>query len=166
MSAATRTTPSFLRGMQGIYPPSSSSKLWKNPWYILASVAFSAANEPEGVPIVFQYALQGVEGKDRITLARKTRDAIFKSGELKEREVLRDTSKSIAAHAASGKAFFEELYGNTAIEVQGLLDRVYPNFGYGLTYSFYLSLQNQQVLTALETSYTLLAALISKSIGI
>ncbi|ESK86768.1 hypothetical protein Moror_15169 [Moniliophthora roreri MCA 2997] len=150
MSAATRTTPSFLRGMQGIYPPSSSSKLWKNPWYILASVAFSAANEPEGVPIVFHLM---------------TLDSVMPE-ELKEREVLRDTSKSIAAHAASGKAFFEELYGNTAIEVQGLLDRVYPNFGYGLTYSFYLSLQNQQVLTALETSYTLLAALISKSIGI
>ncbi|ESK86763.1 carboxymuconolactone decarboxylase [Moniliophthora roreri MCA 2997] len=189
MSAATCITPSFLRRMQGIYPPSSSGKVWKNPWYILASVAFSAANEPEGVPIVFQYALQGVEGKDRMTLARKTRDAIFKSGltsgyskainslvaldavmpeELKERQVLRDTSKSIAAHAASGKAFFEELYGDTAIEVQGLLDRVYPDLGwfsnaigYGLTYSFYSSLQNQQVLTTLETSYTLVAALIS-----
>ncbi|EEB97043.1 hypothetical protein MPER_03719, partial [Moniliophthora perniciosa FA553] len=88
---------------------SSSGKLWKNPWYLLAAVAFSAANEPECVPTVFQYALHELEGEDRMTLARKTRDAIFKSGltsgyskainslvalearmpkELKEREVL------------------------------------------------------------------------------
>ncbi|KAI3607731.1 carboxymuconolactone decarboxylase [Moniliophthora roreri] len=143
MSAATCITPSFLRRMQGIYPPSSSGKVWKNPWYILASVAFSAANEPEGVPIVFQYALQGVEGKDRMTLARKTRDAIFKSGltsgyskainslvaldavmpeELKERQVLsNDTPRQINWHLAGARrigASLEEVRAAREIAMQ------------------------------------------------
>lgn len=55
-----------------------------NPWFIVAAVAFSASNRPEGVPEVFRYVLQELppasELADRRMIAGKLREAIFKSG--------------------------------------------------------------------------------------
>ena len=55
-----------------------------NPWYIVAAVAFSASNRPEGVSEVFQYVLEELppasQLADRRMIAGKLREAIFKSG--------------------------------------------------------------------------------------
>ncbi|KAK7049444.1 hypothetical protein VNI00_006050 [Paramarasmius palmivorus] len=73
----------------------------------------------------------------------------------------------MAAHAETGKAFFQQLYGETATDVQGLLDRIYPDLGwfsntigYGLVYSFPQPTTGT-LMTPLETSYTLVSALIA-----
>lgn len=54
----------------------------RNPWYIVAAVAFSASNRPETVPHVFQHVAQDLQGEraSQLLLARKMRDALFKSG--------------------------------------------------------------------------------------
>lgn len=67
-----------------LYVARSESAL-RNPWFIVAAVAFSASNRPEAVPCVFEQALQDLksEGSDKpqeLLLARKMREALFKSG--------------------------------------------------------------------------------------
>ena len=59
----------------------------RNPWYIVAAVAFSASNQPEGVPRVFEHVLEDLRApgtnslqSDEKLLAQKIRDALFKSG--------------------------------------------------------------------------------------
>ena len=64
----------------------------KSPWYIVAAVAFSASNRPEGVSQVFEHALSDLRSSlvntDRTAvgydneklLAQRFRDALFKSG--------------------------------------------------------------------------------------
>lgn len=57
----------------------------RNPWFIVAAVAFSASNRSEGVPRVFEQALQDLKmgGSDKLEelmLAKKMREALFKSG--------------------------------------------------------------------------------------
>lgn len=56
-----------------------------SPWYIVAAVALSASNKPDGVPRVLEHMLQeelpkDAKVEDEMTLARKLREAIFKSG--------------------------------------------------------------------------------------
>jgi len=57
----------------------------RNPWFIVAAVAFSASNRSEGVPRVFEQALQdlkkgGSDKSEELMLAQKMREALFKSG--------------------------------------------------------------------------------------
>ncbi|KAK1221023.1 hypothetical protein PQX77_016173 [Marasmius sp. AFHP31] len=174
----------FLNRIESIYPITASTKVWGNPWYIVASVAFSASNQPEAIPLVFQHALQSTKSHDeRLLLARKTRDAIFKAGlnsgyarginslialdgvmpeELKDRELSRNRATSSQEHEAEGKKFFEELYGDTAGSVQKLLDDIYPDMGwFSTTIGYGLVYGHNQILTPLETSYTLVSTLIA-----
>lgn len=57
-------------------------RLAHNPWYIVSAVAFSASNEPQAVPELFKYVLAeaGEEHEEKLLLARKFRDALFKAG--------------------------------------------------------------------------------------
>lgn len=93
-------TKTFLSHIKSLYPfpydkITHSKDVFKNPWDIVAAVTFSASNTPEGVPHVFNYALDdlakvhtrlGVSARgdaareDRLLLARRFREAIFKSG--------------------------------------------------------------------------------------
>ncbi|KAJ3762618.1 AhpD-like protein [Lentinula raphanica] len=177
-----KTTTTLLNRLKSIYPIKTTNG---NPWYIVSAVAFSASNEPQAVTEVFQYALTdiGEEYEQRLLLARKFRDALFKSGltsgyskainslaalhevmppDLKDTKMLRDTSTSIQDHERIGRAFFRETYGDTADSVQTLLDTIYPDMGYfsntigyGYTYGF------TDILSPLETSYVLVASLIA-----
>jgi hypothetical protein len=57
----------------------------RNPWFIVAAVAFSASNRPEAVPRVFKQALQDLKNEsydksEELMLAKKLREALFKSG--------------------------------------------------------------------------------------
>ncbi|KAJ3504906.1 hypothetical protein NLJ89_g7694 [Agrocybe chaxingu] len=129
-------------------------------------------------------------------LAQKMREAVFKSAliggyprainglkalheatpeELREKQLLRNPNLSLEGYEAAGNNFFNKLYGETAEDVMGMLDAVYPDLGwsvratcYGLVYGTALpsssssSAQTQTyILTPLETSYTLVAALIA-----
>ncbi|KAG6873365.1 hypothetical protein C0995_016474 [Termitomyces sp. Mi166 len=159
-----------------------------NPWYIIASVAFCASNRVEEVPRVFQYALKELKAEsdnfdDHLLLARKVRDALFKGGmvggyartinglvalnevmpeELRDTKTMRRTDTPIEQYEKIGEAMFRNIYGETADSVQDLLDTIYPDMGwfsntiaYGSTYGF------TDILSPLETSYTLVAALIA-----
>ncbi|KAJ3868671.1 AhpD-like protein [Lentinula novae-zelandiae] len=178
------TNATLLSHLKSIYPSTGISNA-SNPWYIVTAVAFSASNEPQAVPEVFNYALAeaGQEREERLLLARKFRDALFKAGltsgysktinslaalhevmppELRDTTMLRDKTTSIQDHEGNGRAFFRETYGDTADSVQTLLDTIYPDMGYfsntigyGYTYGF------TDILSPLETSYVLVASLIA-----
>ncbi|KAE9398329.1 hypothetical protein BT96DRAFT_883056 [Gymnopus androsaceus JB14] len=182
---AFQPSGTLLTRLKSIYPTGRSSTLTHNPWYIVSAVAFSASNEPQAVPELFKYVLAeaGEEHEEKLLLARKFRDALFKAGltsgypkainslvalhevmapELRDTKMMRDASTSIEDHSRCGRAFFQETYGDTADSVQTLLDTVYPDMGffsntigYGLTYGF------TNVLSPLETSYVLVASLIA-----
>lgn len=116
MASSFRVSASFLNGLKALFPENAntigpvwqppslycfqSPYVWrlivysvlKSPWYIVAAVAFSASNRPEGVPQVFEHALADLRASlantDRTTLgsdnekllAQRFRDALFKSG--------------------------------------------------------------------------------------
>jgi hypothetical protein len=65
----------------------------QNPWYIVALVSFTFGNIPEAAPLLFEYVLGELEhaqnqfkvqaleaNREKLLLARKFRDAIFKGG--------------------------------------------------------------------------------------
>lgn len=78
-SMAGAVSLDFLAQLEKLYPGDGKGKV--NRWPFIAAVAFSAANLPEAVPLVFTYAVQDLhDDADRLSLVRKMKDAIFKSG--------------------------------------------------------------------------------------
>ncbi|KAF5330746.1 hypothetical protein D9619_006063 [Psilocybe cf. subviscida] len=192
MASVFRVSTSFLNNLKTSFPPAdpSSSSFFRNPWYIVAAVAFSASNKPELVPRVFAHALDDLKSlspaakpEDEMLLARKMREALFKSGlisgypkainslralseimpeDLREKELLRDPNASLAEYGRTGQTLFDSFYGDKSDSVKQLLISIYPDMewfsttiGYGVVYG------NTSILSALETSYTLVAALIA-----
>ncbi|KAI0320290.1 hypothetical protein OF83DRAFT_610193 [Amylostereum chailletii] len=194
-------TAEFLANLKAQYPTGTTSltgsaEILKNPWWIVAAVAFSTGNRPDAVPVLFKFVLaelekaqeqSGIAGdkvhEEKLLLARKFRDSLFKSGmvagyskainalnslhgvmpdNLKDTKTLRDTKVSTADYEEKGRQFFQSLYGDTAANVQGLLDSIYPDMGwfsntvaYGAVYGF------TEVTDQLETSYALVGTLIA-----
>ncbi|THV05048.1 hypothetical protein K435DRAFT_745813 [Dendrothele bispora CBS 962.96] len=121
--------------------------------------------------------------QEKLMLARKLREALFKSGltsgyskainslvalnevmpeELKDKKLLRDTTKPLEEYAEEGKVFFERVYGETAISIQNLLDSAYPDMGwFSNTIAYGLTYRHTEILSELETCYTLVASLIA-----
>ncbi|EIN03557.1 hypothetical protein PUNSTDRAFT_93915 [Punctularia strigosozonata HHB-11173 SS5] len=180
----------FLSRLEALYPSTSSAStspsraVVDSPWYVAAAVAYSAANRPEAVPRVFEYVLAKVdEPAERLRLARKLRDALFKSGiiggypkaingmvalseatpdELRDKEPLRDMKESKEGWFARGEAFFGETYGETAKGTSALLNKISPDFGYfciGPAYGFVYSFED--ILSKAETSYMMISGLVA-----
>ncbi|KAH7920912.1 hypothetical protein BV22DRAFT_1039276 [Leucogyrophana mollusca] len=176
----------FLSHLKGLYPEKPSYT--QNPWYAVAAIAFSASNRPDAVPLVLQYAFKDLDtlsapDEDYMFVARKIRDAIFKSGMIsgfpkainalaalhvvtpeKYRDTgpLRDTTLSNAEVARQGQEFFDQTYGETASTVQPFLRAIYPDlefyvtsFAYGYGYAF------MKVTSPMETSFAMISALIA-----
>jgi len=170
----------------------SDSPILGNAWYIVAAVAFSASNRPEGVPRVFEHVLkdlnriggESLAGKsDKKILAQKMREALLKSGlisgypkainalkalhevmpdELKDTEIQRDQNMPLAEYEKVGQNLWRSVYGENADSVQGLLDSIYPDMGWvSRTIGYGLIYGHVDILSSLETSYTLVAALIA-----
>lgn len=72
---------------------SFSFEVFKNPWYIVAACSFSTANRPETIPLIFKHVFSELEKaqadfgvskeqahNEKLLLARKMRDCLFKSG--------------------------------------------------------------------------------------
>lgn len=71
---------SFIQSLSDIYPCSSTHPT-ENPWSWLAAIAFSALNRPEQASKVFEYAVKQLSThQDKLLLAKKFRDSIFKAG--------------------------------------------------------------------------------------
>ncbi|KAH9999087.1 hypothetical protein BJV77DRAFT_1058615 [Russula vinacea] len=168
-----------LQHLKSLYPygqVTSSSDVIQNPWYIIVLVSFSFGNRPEAVPHLFNYVLRELEhaqnqfkvptleaNREKLLLARRFRDAIFKGGivggyskainsliSLLEAtpEELRDTERQ------SGEVFFRALYD--------LLDKIYPDMGWFSNTIAYGSVYGHtEILNQLETSYVLVGSLIA-----
>ncbi|KIM49534.1 hypothetical protein M413DRAFT_438718 [Hebeloma cylindrosporum] len=199
MSSNLRITSSFLNGLKSLFPEGSSrpvmstgsgSPILRNPWYIVAAVAFSASNRPEGVPRVFEHVLEDLRAlgtnslqSDEKLLAQKIRDALFKSGlisgypkainslkalheampdELKDKVMHRNPNTSLADYGATGQHLFRSVYGEKAGSVQDMLDSAYPDMGwFSKTIGYGVVYGHTDITSSLETSYTLVAALIA-----
>ncbi|TFK34021.1 AhpD-like protein [Crucibulum laeve] len=175
-------TPELFARLESLYPQPQEGEI--SPWSFVAATAFSASNLPEAVPLVFQYASKDLKSDEhRLLLARKLKDAIFKSGllsgfpkainalaklhtalpeSLRDVKALRDVSMSTEELHRIGQEHFTRTYGETADSVQAFLREISPDFehfsttfAYGYTYSF------SQVLTAADTSFAMVAALIA-----
>ncbi|KAF8626203.1 hypothetical protein AX15_004893 [Amanita polypyramis BW_CC] len=173
-------TDTFLTHLKSLFPARSTA----NPWYIVAAVAFSASNRPQEVPRVLQYVVRDAQTEqEKIVVAKKVRDALFKAGltsgyprainslkalydvvpDLRPTNmILRNANMSLKDYEEKGKDIFANLYGETGKDIQSLMDGIYPEMGwfsntigYGLVYGF------TDVLSMEETSYTLVASLIS-----
>jgi len=159
-------------------------------------VSFTFGNIPEAAPLLFKYVLKELEhtqnqfqvpaleaDREKLLLARKFRDAIFKGGmvggyskainglvslldatpeELRDTKRQRETGLFLPDLEQRGEVFFRALYGETADNVQNLLDKIYPDMGwfsntiaYGSVYGY------AEILNQLETSYVLVGALIA-----
>lgn len=86
----------FLSHLKSLYPLRNlrgSEAVLRNPWYIVAAVAYGSSNRPEGVPVVFQHVLEDLKKTqqeqqltaeavhaEQLLLARRTREAILKGG--------------------------------------------------------------------------------------
>ncbi|KIK54546.1 hypothetical protein GYMLUDRAFT_48676 [Collybiopsis luxurians FD-317 M1] len=169
--------------LKSIFEQASSNP--QNPWYILAAVSFCAGNEPQAVAELFKYVLTqtGDNHEERLLLARKFRDAILKAGmtcgyskainstialhevtpvDLIDTKPIRNVYTPMEDQEKHGRVLFRNTYGETADTVQNLLDTVYPDLGffsntvaYGFVYGF------TEILSPLETSYVLIASLIT-----
>jgi len=80
-------TSAFLNNLKALFPDASTRTLLnaksrdarsalRNPWFIVAAVAFSASNRSKGVPRVFEQALQdlkvgGSDKSEELMLAKK-----------------------------------------------------------------------------------------------
>ena len=76
-------TPEFLSRLKQLYPPEPDYV--NSAWYPVAAITFTASNCPAAVPRVLEYVLNDLDAisaphNDRLTAARKIRDAVFKSG--------------------------------------------------------------------------------------
>ncbi|TFK73729.1 hypothetical protein BDN72DRAFT_790371 [Pluteus cervinus] len=178
-------TTEFLAQLEALYPEPAEGAL--SAWAFVAATAFSASNLPEAVPLVFRYAIRNLKTDgERLLVVRKIKDALFKSGllsgfpkainalaqlhtvvpeTLRDIVPLRDVSLALDDLETAGQAFFSGTYGETADSVQNFLKEIYPDlerfstvFGYGYTYSF------TEVLSAVETSFTMIAALIASDV--
>jgi len=180
-------TPEFLSHVKSLFPAQPSAL--KNPWFFVAAVAFSASNLPEAVPFVFQHTLKDISqqstgaDQDSLSLTRKIKDALFKSGilsgypkainalgalhdilpeSLRDKKPLRDVSMSTEELTKVGREYFGHTYGDTAETTLSLLNNLLPDlehfstaFGYGYVFAF------QGVLSPVDTSFAMIAALIA-----
>lgn len=80
--------PQLLQHLQSLYPTQPGSI--SHAWYIVTAVAFSASNKPDAAAAVFKYVIDNLENSNssttedlhatKLTVARKTREAILQSG--------------------------------------------------------------------------------------
>ncbi|KAF9009491.1 hypothetical protein BDQ17DRAFT_1065606 [Cyathus striatus] len=80
-----------------------------NPWYIIAAVAYSASNRPEGVSFIFNYVWQRMNVRNESVenqrlLAKKLREAIFRS------RIFSGYSKAINSLAALNEVMAEDFH--------------------------------------------------------
>ncbi|THG98039.1 hypothetical protein EW026_g4077 [Hermanssonia centrifuga] len=122
--------------------------------------------------------------KEQLRLARRVREAVLKGGllcgasrainslialhaatpeDLCDTETIRDQNVTMEEYVQNGEKLFRAMYRDTADNVQGLLDKMYPDMGwfsrvvgYGITYG-----STGDLLSQVEVSYILVAALIS-----
>jgi hypothetical protein len=81
MSKPFALSTEFLDQLRSLFPGSNTLTTSENPWYLVAAVALSASNRPEAVAQVLTHAIRDVpEHTERIAIARKIRDGLFKSG--------------------------------------------------------------------------------------
>ncbi|KAI0047038.1 hypothetical protein FA95DRAFT_1559468 [Auriscalpium vulgare] len=197
---ADLATNSVLQHLKSLFPSAqkigSSADVLKNPWWIVATVAYSGANRPEAVPVVFKHVLADLEQvqaaanvptekaqEERLLLARRFREALFKSGmvsgyskainglvslseatpeDLRDTKTMRNTKLSPDELEKKGEEFFKVLYGDTADNVQGLLDKIYPDMGwFSNTLAYGAVYGHLDILDQLETSWVLVGTLIA-----
>ncbi|KAL1740896.1 AhpD-like protein [Schizophyllum fasciatum] len=189
MSAEPSSAPidvSALTSLRDLYPAQTTDG-HDHTWAVVAICAFSAANLPEAVPQVFAYAAKEETSHDgRLLLARKARDALFKSGmlsgypkainalaklhaslpeDLRDREPMRPSNTTTDELHRTGEDLFMQTYGEKADDVRTLLHDIYPDLGhFSITFAYGYVYGASHALTPTETSFAFVAALIAADV--
>ncbi|KAJ8522607.1 hypothetical protein ONZ45_g796 [Pleurotus djamor] len=161
----------LLQHLKSLYPfPEKAphrSLVLDNPWYIVASVAFSASNRPEHVAEVYKFVSEELNSQDDHTLLAinsliALNDITPKAISESIGTLSRDTSLSLADYSSSGRQNFENIYGETSGPVQSLLDTIYPDLGwFSRTIGYGVVYGHHSVLSPIETSYVLVTSIIA-----
>ncbi|ODQ55880.1 hypothetical protein SAICODRAFT_51959 [Saitoella complicata NRRL Y-17804] len=179
-------TPEFLNTVKKAWPKTSTAP---NPWYLIAAIPFTYLNLPHEVPHIVHHALSEdpADGHAaRLSIARRTRDALFKSGinggmpkainalaalhdslppELIDKEPLRNITTSTPQIAVHGESFFRQTYASAAPITRSRLWSIYPDLGYYATRYTYGQIYGfTEILNAAETSFVQMAALVSTEV--
>ncbi|KAJ8474259.1 hypothetical protein ONZ45_g16009 [Pleurotus djamor] len=161
----------LLQHLKSLYPfPEKAphrSLVLDNPWYIVASVAFSASNRPEHVAEVYKFVSEELNSQDDHTLLAinsliALNDITPKAISESIGTLSRDTSLSLEDYSSSGRQNFENIYGETSGPVQCLLDTIYPDLGwFSRTIGYGVVYGHHSVLSPIETSYVLVTSIIA-----
>lgn len=186
-------TPNFLKHVKEIYQDESKitsiEEYIKNPWYLVASVAFGASNRPDGVPRIFQLLMDELDElsatqEQKIQVIIRMREALFKGGmisgysraisalialyevtppELRDTSLIRQVDDDkVSDLKKRGEQLYTAMYGDTADSVQTLLDAIHPDMGWFSKVIAYGHTYNaNHVLSQRDTSYVIVSALIS-----
>ncbi|TRM58205.1 AhpD-like protein [Schizophyllum amplum] len=169
--------------LRSLYP-AAETDTGDRTWALVAACAFSAANAPEAVPRVFEYAIEGeASHEERLRFARKMRDALFKSGmlsgypkainglvklhestpeDLRDKAPLRSLDAPNQELQKTGEALFASTYGEKTNAVSALVHDIYPDFGYFcMTFAYGFVYGPTVALGPAETSFAMVAALIA-----
>ncbi|KAI5120155.1 hypothetical protein M0805_003642 [Coniferiporia weirii] len=187
----------FLSHLKSLYPSGAKAD-WqltggladlRNPWFLVAAVAYNASNRIEAVPKVYEFALEALDAanashEEKVRMTVVLRDAIFKSGliagysrtisslialyeatptELRETKLIREVDNdSVADIISRGDQLFTAMYGNTATSVQSLLEAIHPDMGWfskNIAYGY--TYNSTHVVSQRDTSYAIVAALVA-----
>ncbi|KAL5528848.1 hypothetical protein ACEPAG_4822 [Sanghuangporus baumii] len=160
-----------------------------NPWYIITAVVFSASNRPDAIPRVFEFVISelgtlSATKDDKLRLVVRMREALFKAGmisgysraisslvalyeatpqELRDTKLIREVDNDkVSDLIARGDELFTAMYGDTAAQVQSLLESIHPDMGWFSKNIAYGHVYNGlKVLGQRDTSYAIVAALIA-----
>ncbi|THH31544.1 hypothetical protein EUX98_g2658 [Antrodiella citrinella] len=149
VSMAHIATPTFLANVKVLLSEENRSVVSRR-WYVLAAAAFSASNIPEAIPLIFENALEELEQeterkpdelrRDQLAVARRMRECVFRAGMLTGyarainsltalHTVMPKELKDTSVLSEDGHALFNAMYGNSAEEVQEILDDIHPDMG-------------------------------------
>lgn len=168
----------------------SSPHLAKS-WYYIAAVALSVCNQPNDVPLIFEYMMDQPEIKtgpkdNQLLVARQIRESLLKGAalgglpktinsltqlknvtpvDLRDTELQRDPQVS-APGASVGAEFFDQVYGKISKRVMGQMATAYPDLAYyALDHVYAPLLSYTGVLSPKDTSLVVIACLVPQDVN-
>lgn len=173
----------------------ASQPLLGSNWYYIAAATFSVCNQPDAIPIIFEYMLASTPTAttaQHLLIARQIRESLLKGAalgglpkainsltqlkhatpmELREpgNTPLRAAQPDVAASSDSdsrGEMFFDQVYGKISARVKGQMSQAYPDLAhYALAHVYAPLLSYTGVLGPKETSLVVVACLVPQDVN-
>lgn len=171
----------------------ASQPLLGSNWYYIAAATFSVCNQPDAIPLIFEYMLASTptaSTAQHLLIARQIRESLLKGAalgglpktinsltqlkhatpiELREPDntPLRAQPDLRAQDADSrGEMFFDQVYGKISGRVKRQMSQAYPDLAhYALAHVYAPLLSYTGVLGPKETSFVVVACLVPQDVN-